>query len=59
MFVICTESLRTSHHKTAEDHKTSLGTNRVQFIKIARGGRALEKSLPNRELGADDDRDEK
>lgn len=53
------ENLRTSHRKTAEDHKISLGTNRAQFIKIAWGGRALEKSSPNRELGADDDRDEK
>lgn len=29
------ESLRTSHRKTAEDHKTSLGTNLTQFIKTA------------------------
>lgn len=57
--MICTESLRNSHRKTAEDYKTSLGTYRAQFLKIATGGRASEKSSPNRELGADDDRDEK
>lgn len=29
------ESLRTSHRKPTEDHKTSLRINRAQFIKIA------------------------